>query len=100
MSEVGDEEADTAKSFIMELFATGKVTLKLFKLIEPMLKSLSLSKIQLFKSQMESQGVNIPDSVKKAFAVILDAKLVEMIKNRKLHAIFLYQKLQEKKEAG
>ena len=40
-----DEEVDLTKTFMMELFTAGKMTLKLFKLIEPMIKKLSLSKI-------------------------------------------------------
>ena len=76
---------------MIELFSTGKMTLKLFKLVEPMLKTMTLQKVQLFKTQMETQGVGVPDSVRKALDVILDAKLLEQIRNRKLHAIFIYQ---------
>ena len=65
------------KSFMMELFATGKMTLKLFKLVEPMLKTMPLTRIQLFKSRMESVGVDVPDAVRKALVNIMDAKLLE-----------------------
>ena len=61
----------------MELFATGKMSLKLFKLVEPKLKQMSLNEVQLFKSKMESQGVNVPESVQKIISAILDDKLVE-----------------------
>lgn len=77
----------------MELFASGKMTLKLFKLAEPKLRRMSLDEIREFKAQMISQGVNIPDSVMRAFSEIVDEKLIDMIKYRKLNAIFLYQKL-------
>ena len=40
---------------------------------------------------MTTNGVNIPESVTKAFTVIYDAILKETMKQRKLHALFLYQ---------
>lgn len=57
---------------MMELFTTGKMTLKLFKLIEPLIEAMSLTKIKSFKNELESKGVQIPHDVNKAFDQLYD----------------------------
>jgi len=43
---------EKAKTFMMEVFSMGKVSLKLFKLIEPLLMQMTLEQLQTFKSEM------------------------------------------------
>ena len=52
-----DGEPDLKESFLMELFEKGKMTMKLFKLIAPLLKQQTLATIKNFKADLRSQGV-------------------------------------------
>ena len=69
------DEIDLGSTALMELFTTGKMTLDLFKVIEPLLKAASLPLIKKFREELAAKGVSIPASVGKAFDVIVSDML-------------------------
>ena len=77
----------------MDLFTNGKMTLKLFRLIELQLSKLPLAKIKAYKVHLESQNVELPDNVQAAFDALFNEKLQGELKRRKVHAMYLYDQL-------
>ena len=65
--------------------------MQLFKLIQPLISKMSLKQLTDFKIELASKGYEVDKAVLESIAKIHGEKVIEMIKNRKLSAIHLYQ---------
>ena len=84
----------------MELFTTGKMSVKLCKLIEPRLNELTLDKIKVFRELLTRQGIEIPDAVMQYFDNIVSAKTIHMLRQHKVVPMFMFDALEKKKQEG
>ena len=76
------------------------MSIKLYRLVEPILQKWTLQQLRTFKSDLDSQGVEVKESVTRAIDELVDYRVKEMLKNRKLHAMFLFQSLKRKLDEG
>ena len=74
----------------MELLKAGKMTIKIFKIVEPLLQQQSLIVIKKFKADLHETQVKIPRDVLNALDALVRAKLTYELKQRKLNAMFLF----------
>ena len=74
-----------------DLFMSGKITIRMFKLLEPQLRTLPLEENKTLHADIYKLEVSIPKNVLKALDNILLFKLRQDLRKRKVPAMLLYQ---------